>query len=215
VNTALYYGPLMMESAGVKIAGLSDDESSLILNIPLGFANFLGNIVCVLYIDKLGRRGVMLRALPIMSACWLVAAIGMSFTGDGRSESSQEIGGYFVVGAIFLFLFFFAIGMGSPPWALNAEIYPLHLIGTANSMAASSNWIANFAVSESFKVIMGINLTAQVIMYFMLCVFGALAWVFVFYLIPETANKPIEQILEDILGADFLEKEKKRNSIRQ
>ena len=84
----MYYGPLIMQNAGVEISGLTDDESALILNIPLGFANLLGTIVCVLYIDKLGRRSILLRTLPLMALSWVVAAIGMSFTGDNHSEST-------------------------------------------------------------------------------------------------------------------------------
>ena len=76
----MYYGPLMMKNAKVKIENMTDDESSLILNIPLAAANFLGSIVCVLYIEKTGRKGVLLHTTPILAICWLVAAIGMAFT---------------------------------------------------------------------------------------------------------------------------------------
>ena len=62
--------------------------------------------------------------------------------------------------AILAYIFFFAIGMGPIPWTLNSEIYPLHVIGTANSIAASSNWIANFCIAELFKIITEINLAA-------------------------------------------------------
>ena len=85
----MYYGPLMMKDAGIKISGLTDDESSLVLNIPLAGANFLGSVLGVLYIEKLGRRGTLLVTTPIMALCWIVAAIGMSFTGHNFSESTQ------------------------------------------------------------------------------------------------------------------------------
>lgn len=84
----MYYGPSMMKNAGVEIHGLNEDESSLVLNIPLAGANFLGSIVAVLYIEKLGRRGVLLRTTPLLAICWIIAAIGLSFTGDDRSSTS-------------------------------------------------------------------------------------------------------------------------------
>lgn len=108
--------------------------------------------------------------------------------------------------AICLFLFFYAIGIGSTPWALNSEIYPLHVIGTANSLAASSNWVTNAVVSEVFKLVTEINLTAEVCVYLGLGMFALLGWLFTYCMIPETAGKPIEQILEDILGKDYKEK---------
>ena len=67
---------------------MDEGESSLVLNIPLAGANFLGSVVAVLYIEKLGRKGVLLRTTPLLAICWIIAAIGMCFTGDNRSETS-------------------------------------------------------------------------------------------------------------------------------
>mmetsp|Transcript_4348 Transcript_4348/g.5804 ORF Transcript_4348/g.5804 Transcript_4348/m.5804 type:complete len:117 (+) Transcript_4348:1169-1519(+) len=116
----------------------------------------------------------------------------MSITGDDRSSTTQSVGGYIAIISILLYIFVFAIGMGPIPWTLNAEIYPLHVIGTANSIAASSNWIANFFVAEVFKVISAISLSAQVVMYVALGIFSLLTFVFTWYFMTETAGKPIE-----------------------
>lgn len=93
--------------------------------------------------------------------------------------------------------------MGPIPWAVNAEIYPLHVMGTAQSIAASSNWIANFAVSEVFKIITSISLVAEIIMYLVLGLFAILTFIFVWYFMTETAGKQIDQILEEILGSGY------------
>jgi len=163
-----------------------------VLNIPLAAANFIGSIFCVIYIEKSGRKGVLLRTTPVLAICWFIAAVGMSITGDDRSSTTQSVGGYIAIISILLYIFVFAIGMGPIPWTLNAEIYPLHVIGTANSIAASSNWIANFFVAEVFKVISAISLSAQVVMYVALGIFSLLTFVFTWYFMTETAGKPIE-----------------------
>lgn len=54
-----------------------------------------------------------------------------------------------------------------------------------------------------------INLTAEVSVYLGLGFFALLGWLFTYFMIPETAGKPIEQILEDILGKDYKNKAKK------
>ena len=208
VNTAMYYGPLIMQNTGVSIEGLTDDESALVLSIPLGAANFLGTIICILYIEKMGRRGVLLRAIPMQALCWVIAAIGMSFTAEGHSESTQKTGGIIVIISIIVYLFFYAIGMGAIPWTVNSEIFPVHLIGTAISIGAASNWIANFAVAETFKIICGISHGATVGMYFMLGVFCVFNFLFVWYFLTETAGKTIDQILTDILGPGYQDREK-------
>jgi len=42
--------------------------------------------------------------------------------------------------------------------------------------------------------------------YLGLGVFALLGWLFTYCMIPETAGKPIDQILEDILGKDYKNK---------
>lgn len=43
-----------------------------------------------------------------------------------------------------------ALGMGSTPWTVNSEIYPLWARSTGNSMSATVNWVCNLAVSLTF-----------------------------------------------------------------
>ena len=109
--------------------------------------------------------------------------------------------------SIGFFLFFFQIGISATAWTINTEIYPLHVIGTANSLAATTCWVANALVSEAFKIVTEINLEALVIMYVVLGCFALVALVFTYMLIPETAGKSIENILEEILGKDYRQKE--------
>ena len=207
INTAMYYGPLIMQKSGIKVEGLPKNESSLVLNVPLAFCNFVGTLFCIALIERLGRRDIMLLTLPIMAACWIIAAIGMSFTGEGSSESAQTLGGYATIVAISLFLFIFAIGMGTAPWAINSEIFPINVIGTASSLGAASNWIANALVAEVFKLISEVSLNATILLYIAMGAIAIGTYIFVYYLVPETAGKPIGDILDELLGKGYKEKE--------
>lgn len=82
--------------------------------------------------------------------------------------------------------------MSSTPWTLNAEIYPLHVIGTANSLSATTNWLVNALVADVFKIITEISVAAEVAVYVVLGVFAILCFFFTYKLIPETAGKPVE-----------------------
>ena len=82
--------------------------------------------------------------------------------------------------------------MGPVPWTLNSEIYPLHVIGTANSIAACGNWVTNFFVAEVFKIITSISLVAEIIVYLGLAGFSVLTFLFVWFYMTETAGKEIE-----------------------
>ena len=117
------------------------------MNIPLAFFNATGTILSVFFIDGLGRRYIILRATPLIALCWMITAIGISLTGREQSDSVKGAGGWIATVGICFFLLFFSFGMSSTPWAINSEIFPLHVIGTAIALAATSNWVANAIVS--------------------------------------------------------------------
>lgn len=197
----MYYGPDIMLKAGITVPGLDEKTSSLLLNIPLSGLNAIGTTLAIFFIDRLGRRYIMLRSLPLIALSWIVTAFGMSMTGEDRDEQTQKTGGIVAVLGVSFFLLSFSFGMSSTPWAINAEIYPLHVIGTANSLSAATNWLVNAVVAELFKVLTGISVAVEVCVYGALAVFAILCFIFVYYLIPETANKPIDENVAEILGA--------------
>lgn len=44
----------------------------------------------------------------------------------------------------------FSPGLGPVPWAVNAELFPLPVRGLAMGLAATSNWVANAVVAQTF-----------------------------------------------------------------
>jgi SP family myo-inositol transporter-like MFS transporter 13 len=49
-----------------------------------------------------------------------------------------------------LYIIFFSPGMGTVPWIVNSEIYPLRFRGVCGGIAATANWISNLIVAQSF-----------------------------------------------------------------
>ena len=84
----MYYGPDIMRQAGITLPGLTEKESSLALNIPLAFFNTVGTMLSVCFIDRLGRRYIILRTLPFIGLCWLVTAFGMAYKGEERDDET-------------------------------------------------------------------------------------------------------------------------------
>ena len=101
------------------------------------------------------------------------------------------MGGLIACIGLAFFLLIFSFGMSSPPWTINSEIYPLHVIGTANSLSATTNWTVNAFVSYVFKLVTEISIQAEVSVYIALGFMAIACFFFTYYLIPETANKPI------------------------
>jgi len=118
------------------------------------------------------------------------------------TDVNESTGQFLAFGGIIFYLLVFSIGMSSPPWTVNSEIYPLHLIGSGTSLSTFTNWISNFVVATVFLEFLDNdeNNAGKVYAFVILGIFGIFAWVFVYYLVPETANKSIQEILRAILG---------------
>ena len=184
INTAMYYGPDILKEAGITFPGLDDDTSALLLNIPLASINAIGTLISVFIIDRLGRRYILLRTLPFVILGWVVVATGMGIAGNPDNKST---GGMISFVGLIIFLLFFSIGVSS---TVNAEIYPIHVIGTASSLSTTTNWATNAVVASVFLLTTS-TVVGQVITYSILALFGLLCLIFVYFKVPETANKEI------------------------
>ena len=160
--------------------------------MPLTFFNATGNILVLFFIERLGRRWIILRMTPFIALSWLITAIGIWFTDEDNSESMQESGGRVAFVGLSCLLLTFSLGMGAQPWVICSEIFPLHVIGTANSLAAATNWATNAFVSELFVIVTEISLTAKVLVYVSLALVAICCGIFTYFLIPETAKQSIE-----------------------
>ena len=93
---------------------------------------------------------------------------------------------------LFLYLAFFAPGMGPLPWTVNSEIYPTWARSIAISIATMTNWICNLIVSMTFLTLaddLGQPLTFA--LYACLSVVGL---IFIVLLVPETRGKNLEEV---------------------
>lgn len=153
--------------------------------------NAIGSVVTVFYIDKLGRRFIMLRLLPGIIVSLVSVSYSMWLSNYHDENSTQhQIGSYLSILFVLSYLAFFSVGMSGTVWSVNTEIYPIHLIGTANSMATATNWLSNFLVSSLFLTITETQ-AGKVYAYLILAFFSVSAWIFIYFLLPETNGKSI------------------------
>ena len=103
--------------------------------------------------------------------------------------------------SIILYLAFFSIGFSSTPWTVNSEIYPIHLVGTAVSLATATNWLSNFIVSSVFLTSMESE-GGKVYTFLILASFAVAAFIFIYFLLPETAGEKIRTNIKNIIGED-------------
>lgn len=100
--------------------------------------------------------------------------------------------GWLALIGLALYIIFFSPGMGTVPWIVNSEIYPLRFRGVCGGIAATANWISNLIVAQSF-----LSLTQAIGTSWTFLIFGVIsviALIFVLVCVPETKGLPIEEV---------------------
>ena len=160
------------------------------MNIPLAATNAIGTLVAAFIVDDMGRRYLILRTLPGVFVSLLLVALSMYLAIYQEDPQVKNGAHYLFFISIILYLAFFSIGFSSTPWAINTEIYPIHLVGTGVALGSATNWLSNFIVASLFLTAMETD-AGKVYTFLVLAGFSVFAWIFVYCLVPETANQKI------------------------
>lgn len=182
INAVLYYAPLMFRNLG------AGGDSALLQTVVVGAANLLSTLIAIYTVDRLGRKplliaGAAAMALPMLALGWLFGA------------HSQGGAALFCVIA---YIVGFAMSWGPVVWVMLSEIFPGAIRGKAMALAVAAQWIANLAVSWSFKVLDGNSALNHWFnhgfAYYLYGLMSVLAGVFVWRCVPETAGRSLEAI---------------------
>jgi len=109
----------------------------------------------------------------------------------GTTSVSFKATGIVAAAMLFLFNFFFAVGLLAIPWLLPSEYAPLPIRAPAAALASASNWIFTFLVVEITPISIK-SIKHNTYVYF--CVFNAAFVPLIYFFYPETANLSLEQI---------------------
>jgi len=182
INAVLYYAPLMFKNMGAST------DSALLQTLIVGVANVAFTIVAMLTVDRWGRKPLLILGAIIMAVSML--ALGALFHSHNMGMASLLMVIVYIAG--------FALSWGPIVWVMLAEIFPNSIKGVAMGLAVAVQWLANLAVSWSFKVLDGnsaLNATFNHgFAYYVYGVMSVLAALFVWRYVPETKGRSLEQI---------------------
>lgn len=186
INTIIYYAPTIFQ-----LAGFPDASSSILATVGIGIVNVLATIFAIFYIDKLGRRPLLLTGLFGMFFCLL----GLSYAFHSGVETNASLR-IFALICTFVYIISFAFSLGAILWLVVSEIFPLEVRATAMGVAVFSCWFWNFVVSSTFLTLLNIFGTSQTfLLYAVMCIFSL---IFCYYKTPETRGVTLEQIEDNI-----------------
>ncbi|KPJ08236.1 Facilitated trehalose transporter Tret1 [Papilio machaon] len=106
---------------------------------------------------------------------------------------------------VLVFNILYAVGIGTIPYIMQAELFPINVKTVASSAATMISCILNFTVTKSYQSIKDVFGH-----YIVFWIFAGIAYVgvfFVYFLVPETKGKSLEEIQDFMQGPRHLETE--------
>lgn len=177
INAIIYYGPTILQSAGIEL------KDSLMSQIIFGVAIVLFTFIAIWKVDQTGRRKLYLAG----TAC---AAVSLFLTGLCFYFGYNS--GIWLLLCVLLFLASFAFSIGPLKFVVASEIFPNKIRGRALALSIMTMWIADAIVGQLTPIALKTLGTAATFWAFsFFCVVG---FVVVYKLLPETKGKSLEQI---------------------
>ncbi len=181
INSIMYYAPMIFAKTGLGVG------NALMQTVAVGAVNLLFTFVAIRYIDRFGRKPLLIGGASGMTVSLFVLAVAFY---------REEFGGILILACILLYIAAFAASLGPVTWVFIAEIYPNRLRSEGMSVAVVFLWAAVFLVSLTFPYMLNALGGGTAFL-----VFGVMCVVYLVFLItrvPETKGKSLEE-LEEIL----------------
>ncbi|WP_404288403.1 sugar porter family MFS transporter [Glutamicibacter arilaitensis] len=186
INVIFYYSTTLWKSVGFA------ESDSFTISLITSITNVVATIIAVLLIDVLGRKLLLIIGSSIMTVSlgMMAIAFAQSVTIDGAVSLPGSWGIVALVSAN-LFVVGFGATWGPAVWVLLGEIFPNSIRALALGVAASAQWIANFAVSTTFPSLAEAGLALA---YGIYAFFALLSLIFVIFMVRETKGRQLEEM---------------------
>ncbi|WP_329490887.1 sugar porter family MFS transporter [Kitasatospora sp. NBC_01246] len=186
INVIFYYSSFLWQSVGIN------ESNSLLISLSTSIVNVVGTVVAMALVDRIGRKPLALAGSAGMALALGTAAWAFSFRhGTGDAATLDDTYATVALVAAHVFVFCFAFSWGVVVWVLLGEMFPNRIRALALSVAASAQWIANWAITVSFPDLADWNLSATYVIY---AAFALLSIPFVAFCIKETKGRALEEM---------------------
>lgn len=177
INAIIYYSPRIFEMTGLGTS------SSLLSTVGLGVINFIFTLFAMNFIDRIGRRTLML-----IGSLGLILTLGLvSF-----SFYQENFNGIEVPVFLFIYIAFFAFSQGAVIWVFISEIFPTNVRAKGQTLGSATHWIMAALIAFSFPYLAEKAGGGNTFLFFSIMM--VLQLFFVWKLMPETKGKSLEQL---------------------
>lgn len=178
INTVFNYAPKIFESIGAS----TDDQ--LLQTVFIGGVNLVFTIAAMLFVDKLGRKPLMLFGAGGLAILYVLI---VQLLGAGSAEVS-----WFLLAAIGVY----AMSLAPVTWVLISEIFPTSIRDAGISIAVIGLWVAYFILVFTFPVLFDHLGDKTFYIYAVVCLIGFL---FILFKVKETKGKTLEELDQNLI----------------
>jgi len=188
INVIFYYGETLWKLAGVS------EKAALERNIVSGLMSVAACFITMALVDKVGRKPMLLVGSAGMTIS--LGAMSWAFSkgtldASGALQLSQSLGLIAVIAAN-IYVVFFNTSWGPVMWVMLGEMFPNQLRGSALAVCGLAQWIANYAVVQSFPAMAsGLGLAPTYVLY---TASAFISFFLVRAFLPETAGMELEDM---------------------
>ncbi|EDV20428.1 uncharacterized protein TRIADDRAFT_38377 [Trichoplax adhaerens] len=167
-----------------KEAGFGDPK---LVNLIATSVQVGATLISVMLVDRLGRRVLLITPAVIMAiSC---TTFGVYYYIQPKTTTNLN---WLAMLSLFVYLVAFSMGWGAIPWLMMSELFPARARGIASGIATLINWTAAFTITYSF-IYMRKSMKDYGTFWFF-AAWNLLAAIFVFFCVPETKGKTLEEI---------------------
>ncbi len=190
INVIFYYSSVLWQAVGFT------ETNSLAITVITSVTNILTTVVAIVLVDRVGRKPLLLvGSLGMAAALGTMAYVfGMAPTqaaGVAVVPVLSDTQGVVAIVAANLYVVFFGMSWGPVVWVLLGEMFNNRIRAYALAVAAAAQWVANFAVSQTFPALASAGLGLA---YGIYATMALLSFVFVARWVKETRGRELEDM---------------------
>jgi sugar porter (SP) family MFS transporter len=182
INAIIYYAPRIFEMTGLG------RSSSLLSTVGIGVVNLIFTLVAVNFIDKIGRRKLML-----IGSFGLIATLGLV----AFNFYSHNSGGILITIYLLLYIAFFAFSQGAVIWVFISEIFPNQVRAKGQTLGSFTHWFMAAVIAFSFPSLTEDLGGGNTFLFFSIMM--VIQLLFVWKIMPETKGRSLEQIERNLV----------------
>jgi len=182
INAIMYYSTRIFTSAGIGIS------NAFWATMLVGFVNLVFTLVATAFIDRAGRRQLLLIGLAIQTIS--LGLVGFLFLHPGDN--------LLLLVSILAFIAAFAMALGPISWLLPSEIFADAVRGRAMALVAFTVWAGAYVVAQTFPILNDSPAIGPAYTFFLYAIVSLAGLLFTLFTLPETRRLSLEAASEAV-----------------